>query len=202
MRLKKLDHVWLSNNTNEDNVVVLHNNVLYRYRGSGLEYDEVKFELSQGRIHKSMIGLPLSYLNQVEYRESDPKLKFIYQRASNDIFTINDEAKRKEIFDSIINSRDGIYDIKTPGFFKRTRAPLIALGVVLIGFLLVILFIIAKEQGTEFESVGLLAFLIYFAEFGLLKNTIGFSFLIFFLAYRIWYLNKKNSEEVHVIKYR
>lgn len=87
-------------------------------------------------------------------------------------------------------------------FFKRTRAPLIALGVVLIAFFFVYMSIELKKEGTQLEATGLFAFLLFFAEFGLTKNIVGFSFVTLFLGYRIWNDNLKNNEEIHILKYK
>lgn len=197
-----IEKIWFSEGRNEDNIIAYHDSILYRFRGKDLPYNEVKYELSKGRIDNRLTGLPIAYMNSVEYRENDSKLKIQYQKESVDVFTIKDKIKRKEIFDYIRSVKNGEYEVKKPNFFKRTKSPLIALGVVVLGFLFVVMFIQAKKEGTQFEAAGLFAFLLFFAEFGLAKNVIGFSIISFFLLFRIWQTNKKNSEEVHRMKYR
>lgn len=202
MELDQIEKIWINQESGADKIIVIHENIIYRFRGKGLDYDEVKYELSQGRIDKRLIGLPLSYVKSIEFRESIDKLKFNYQKESIDIFTIKDKIVRKEIFDHIRSIKKGDYKIRKPSFFKRTRAPLIALGVVLIAFFFVYMSIELKKEGTQLEATGLFAFLLFFAEFGLTKNIVGFSFVTLFLGYRIWNDNLKNNEEIHILKYK
>lgn len=200
--MKELKNIWYSSNEGEEKIIVLHDNIIYKSRAKGIEYDEIKYELSQGRIDKRLIGMPLIYVKTVEFRDSVDHLKFNYNKDSIDTYTIKDNRRRKEVFDAIQMERNGKYSVKTPNFFLRTKHPLIALGVVLIAFFFVYMFIELKKEGTEFESAGIFAFLIYFAEFGLEKHIMGFSFVSLFLSWRIWLVHLKNNEEVHTIKYR
>lgn len=117
MELDQIEKIWINQESGADKIIVIHENIIYRFRGKGLDYDEVKYELSQGRIDKRLIGLPLSYVKSIEFRESIDKLKFNYQKESIDIFTIKDKIVRKEIFDHIRSIKKGDYKIRKPSFF-------------------------------------------------------------------------------------
>jgi hypothetical protein len=200
--MDKIERIWINDEKGDDNFIVINENIIYRLKAKGLVYDEVKYELSQGRIDKRLIGMPLSYVNTIEYRESIDKLKFNYQKDSVDIFKIKDKTIRKEIFDHIRVISKADFKMENPNLFKRSKGPLLALVVVLASFVFVYMTIELKKEGSQLESEGLFAFLIYFAEFGLIKNILGFSLITIFLVFRIWNNSLKNDEEVHILKFK
>ena len=197
-----IDYSWINRDRNEDSFVIIANRIIYKYRAKDLAFDEVQYELSQGRLDERLIGLPFGYLTKVEYREGAKAIKLYYNKDSEDRITVNDNEKRKEIFDAIYKECDCMYEVKQPNFFKRTKRPLIAFGVVLGAFLLVVMLIKAKQEGTSFEGTGLIAFLIYFAEFGLVRNSLGFGIALFLIGLKVYSDNLKYNEDVHELKFR
>ncbi len=200
---------WLNKVEKEHNFVLFHEEKLYRLQIKKENWFTVQKELEQGQINEKFIGLPISYIHHIEFREKDSELRCFYGQDSEDTLRISDEKLRKEIFDFIKSNTEFLrYDVEEPSILSRIKKPLIALGVVSGIFLYVYSVIDGMNQGYEYEIVGggrrgpgLGGIVLGLAQLGLVKNILLFGSLaglaIFSISRKV-----KNNSLIHRLVFR
>lgn len=199
---------WINKEETGHNFVLFDNNILYRRFVKKDQISLVEKELSQGIISEKFLGLPVSYMKQIEYRDDDKYIKISYGSDSVDSIERKDQKSRKEIFE-YLKSNTSIKKnyVEKPSILSRIKKPLIALFAVLGIFTYVYFIIDGLNQGNEYEIVGgrrggagLGGIVLGLAELGLTKNLFIFTPLAIIALYKI-NMNLNNSSEIHYIEY-
>ncbi|MFT5262355.1 MAG: hypothetical protein ACI8YQ_001084 [Polaribacter sp.] len=190
---------WFNRIEKEHNFILFHENKLYRLQTKKDNWTKIQKELERGEINEKFMGLPMSYIYYIEFREEDNDLRCFYGQDSEDTLKISDEKLRREIFDYIKSSNVGLrYDEEEPSIVSRIKKPLIALGVVSGIFLYVYSFIDGMNQGYEYEIVGggrpgIGGIALGLAQLGLAKNVLLFGSFAGLAIFSISRNIKKNS---------
>lgn len=207
MEFKNIEKSWISSAQKGHNFILFNDQILYKRKVKIEDISEVKQKLFLGKIDDKFIGLPMSYIRKIEFREDDSELKISYGEDSEDSFDIPDHELRKEVFEYLsAHTKVKERTVKRPSILSRIKKPLIAFLVVAAIFTYVYTIINGLNQGYEYELIpgrrgpGLAGVVLMLAQLGLIKNILIFSPLALIAIYRM-YLNFKNNSEVYCLKY-
>lgn len=201
----EIEKIWINKKEKEHNFILFCENTLYTRKSKKENWLSTENEINKGKIPKNFVGLPISYIRNIEFRENDDHLRIQYQKDSEDEVEISNVSLRREIFDYLKeNTAVKVSKFKNPSIFSRIKKPLIALGVIVGVFVYVLVIISSLNSGIEFETrgrPGLGTIVLALAQLGLVKNIVIFSPLTLIALYRI-IVNYKNDTEVHSLIYR
>ncbi|MBP6238890.1 MAG: hypothetical protein KA536_22260 [Saprospiraceae bacterium] len=203
-----IEKIWINRKESGHNFILFHNHILYRRKVNKDSISLVENELKHEKISDKFIGLPISYIKKIEFRDDDKFINISYGSDSVDSIEINDQPLRKEVFEYLkTNTNLKKNYIKKPGFLYRIKKPLIALLVVIGIFSYVYSIMNGLNQGDEYEIVGgrrggagLGGIILGLAHFGLMINILIFAPLALIAMYRIK-KNLDNDSEIHYIEY-
>ena len=203
-----IEKVWINKDDSGHNFILFNDNILYRRSVKKDHYFEVAQEVNQGKISDKFMGLPVSYMKHVEYRDDDKYLNISYNQESVDSFEIINNETRKEVFDFLKTQTDNkASGVEKPSVLSRIKKPLIALAVIGGIFAYVYSVISGMNQGYEYEVVGgrrggpgLGGIVLGLAHLGLMKNALLFGPLALIAIYRMK-KNLDNNSEIHYIEY-
>ncbi len=203
-----IEKIWINRKETGHNFILFHNNILYRRKVNKDSISQVENELKHEKISDKFIGLPISYVKKIEYRDDDKFINISYGSDSVDSIEMNDQPLRKEVFEYLkTNTNLKKSYIKKPGVLYRIKKPLIALLVVGGIFTYVYSIMNGLNQGYEYEIVGgrrggagLGGIILGLAHFGLMINILIFTPLALIAMYRIK-KNLENDSEIHYIEY-
>ncbi|MEM9919377.1 MAG: hypothetical protein AAF990_14840 [Bacteroidota bacterium] len=203
-----IEKYWINRKPKEHNFILYQDAVLYRLKATKVNFSRIEDQVEHGHRSDQFIGLPISYLYSVEYREDDPNLRFTYNKDSTDEILISDAVIRKEIYDYLQEHTDTLKsEVKRPSVLRRIKKPLIALFVVMGIFAYVYSIIDGMSQGYEYEvrgrrgGAGLGGIILVLAELGLTTNLLIFTPLMFAALFGIQ-RNYKNDSEIHRLTYK
>lgn len=200
-----IEKYWIDKEGSGHNVIIVHNQTVFRKKAKKHDLQEVEMELKKGVIDPSIIGIPFNYMITIEFQENSKHIVIKLGKDSEDEITVHDLALRREIFNYIKgNSPVKSVSEETPSVFKVIKKPLIALGVVVAVFLVILYFIVALHQGYEFRitgSPGLIGIALMLAKFGLVPNALVFFGLGSIALIRIR-LNLKKRSVMHTLTYK
>ncbi len=200
-----IEKLWINKIDSGHNFVFYDGDTIYRKKAKGLKFDQIEKELSNGIINKNIVGVPIAYLKEVQFREHDPKIKLKYGRDSEEEIEIPDIEMRKDIFNFLKdNTPVASIDQSKPAVLRRIKKPLIALVLVLGIFLYVLSIVNGMQMGYQYETVGgkpgLAGIILVLANLGYFKNILIFGTLAFIAIWRI-VKNYKDDNEVYSLKY-
>ncbi len=202
----KFDKTWIDKKEKGNNIVIFHEGILYRRKVKENQFLMVENELNQGIISNQFINIPVRYMNQVEYSDSDKYITVKYGKDSEYKLEINDQINRKEIFDYLVLHTDyKQHFTKKPHILSRIKKPLIAFIILVCLFAWIYYFINRFDQGYQYEIVGsegsIIGFVFGMAQLGLIKNLFIFTIPVLISLYRIE-CNIKNNSQIHYILYK
>ncbi len=202
-----IEKIWINRKESGHNFILFHNYIHYRRKVDKDSISLVENELKHEKISDKFIGLPITYIKKIEFRDDDKFINISYGSDSVDSIEINDQPLRKEVFEYLkTNTNLKKNYIKKPGVLNRIKKPLIALLVVVVIFIYVYSIMNGLNEGYEYEIVGgrrgagLGGIILGLAHFGLMKNILIFAPLALIAMYRIK-KNLDNDSEIHYIEY-
>lgn len=148
--------IWRNKTKGDDKVIAYFNTTIYKGSPTDDQVDAVIQELkSQKSASNDMIGIPQSYLKEVNLEEGKNYIEILFGKDSTEHLKITDDNKRKEIFEylkaNIPNSRNYI---DTYSKVRAGKKPLIAMAVIAGLFLYSFLIAQEIEAGTQYEAAG------------------------------------------------
>jgi len=202
-----IEKTWINRKKGEHNFILFNNDTLYRRLIKDQEFNRIENEINNGIIDDKFIGLPISYIKTIEFREDDDALNIEYGKDSEDEIKVSDPILRKDIFDYIkANTSFVKFKQQQPSIIRRIKKPLIALVILLGIFLYIYSIIDGMNQGYEYELVGsggpgIAGIVLMMAGLGLLKNVLIFGSLASIAMYRI-YKNYQDDSEIFTLVYK
>jgi len=169
----EIEKIWINNDSKGHNIICFNEQIIYRAQIPDASINEVRLQLSRGKISDRLIGIPLGYLSKVKYRKDDYA-----------------ERKNKLI-------------VKKPSIWSRIKKPFIALAFLSAFFAYTYSIIDGINQGYQYEIVGAPGFLslaLPLAELGLVKNILIFAPLAVIAIWRI-VSNYNNDSDVYTLHF-
>lgn len=200
----EIEKIWINNDSKGHNIICFNEQIIYRAQIPDASINEVRLQLSRGKISDRLIGIPLGYLSKVKYRKDDSKIKLHYGKKSEDEIHVENTDLRKEIFDYIhYAERKNKLIVKKPSIWSRIKKPFIALAFLSAFFAYTYSIIDGINQGYQYEIVGAPGFLslaLPLAELGLVKNILIFAPLAVIAIWRI-VSNYNNDSDVYTLHF-
>ena len=197
--------VWTNYKDKEDNFIVYSSSILYRIKVKTNQYQEIIDELNSNTINANFIGIPISYIKKIDFKETNSYLKLYYGKNSVDTIKISDKNTRKAIFDYLGKYvRTSRQEVIKSSFFRRTRKPLIAFILLIIALFFVMTIKSGLESSYEFEFATMSSqiiggLLVAIANLDSKIQGAIFISLSLISLYRIIKLNQDNSDTYRII---
>lgn len=148
--------IWTSDEKGNDKIIVFKDETIYKGNPKEKEIEKILFELKvQGLISKTLVGFPLSYIQEISLQEGKNFIELLFAEDSSEHLKINDEKKKNEVFDyfkeNIPNSK---YSLEKLSFLQAAKKPLIAGIVIAVFFVATLYFAIELESGNQYYIEG------------------------------------------------
>jgi hypothetical protein len=201
-----MDKIWISDNTREDRIIAIGNNMLYKVNPKEERVHEYKEKLKNDNIPKEVLSIPYSYIKFIQYQEGKKYIQVFFGQESEEHFRINEETKLFEIFKYFeTNIPDTKYNFNQYSAIQSAKKPLIAAFIVAVIFLWALYLALQMKLGYSYELVGsgrsITSIIFAIANLGISKLLLLFGILES-IAFISIFKKMKNRPSVHVLLFQ
>jgi hypothetical protein len=196
--------IWINTENGEDKIIAISNEKILKANPKTEKIELCITDIKNDIVNKDVFGIPLSYIKSIQLQENKKYIQVFYGQDSEEYLRINDDAKRKEIFEYFkdnISSTE--YRIEAFNNTKSAKKPLIAIVIVIVLFIWTLSVASGVESGKEYEVLGnkrsIASFVLAIAQFGTIKITLAF-LLLLGLTTRKFMRNIHNNTNIYIIE--
>jgi len=198
--------IWTSTTKGDDKIIAYFNHTIYKGNPKEADLKTVMTELeNQKSIPSSLMSIPLSYLREVNLEDGKNYIEVLFGSESTEHLKINEEKRRKEIFDFLkTNIPKSTNYVDHYSKMRAGKKPLIAMFFISALFLWTFYIARGIESGNQYEVVGghynsMAGIVIALASFGTIKVMLIFS--SFLLISLLGFIQKtRNPKVISTIK--
>ena len=198
-----MNKTWINAEKGDDKIIALSNNKILKANPNEHRIHQYEIDIKNDIISNDVLGIPFSYIKSIQLQENKKYIQVFFGQGSEEYFRINDDSKRKEIFDYFKNNIPlTAYRIEKYSNSKTAKKPLIA-GIIIFALFLWTVYVAAEiETGSQYEVIGdqrsIASIVLVIAQLGVIKVTLIFGSLLVIAVYS--YICKiKNKANIHII---
>jgi hypothetical protein len=147
--------IWTSSEKNDDKIIALLNDSVYKANPSESEIESYVFDLKLQKIpSKNSFKIPLHYISMITQQDGKKYIEVTF-KGDYEHLKVNDDKTRNEVFEFLKQNIPGVtHTVVRISKFQTAKKPLIAMGVVSALFLWCLYVAIGMEAGNEYDVTG------------------------------------------------
>lgn len=190
---------WKIRDSKSNQLIYIKNKTIYKGNPKQEELNKLNSESSNLSFLESLFSIPYSYIKRIENQSGQNEIKIFYGNDSEDELIIKDKNVKQEIFEFLKADLPNFnYGSKLPSILSYGKKQFFALIFMTVFFLWSLYLAIQIENGAEYEIIGssrsIMGLLLFLANFGVVKNIIGYIIVLFIIIISLTKRLKSRSE--------
>lgn len=176
--------IWVNETKGDDRIIAFIGDMVYKCNPKAEETDHYVQSLQMNMIPaKAVHGVPASYIAEVRLQEGKKTFKLILGGGTEEDFTVSDNTRRKEIFESakqLLPAHE--HTVDKLSWLEAGRKPLIAFAILTGLFIWTLVIAGSMETGAQWDVEGgrygsFAGIVLVLASFGVKKVLLIFGLL-------------------------
>ncbi|MBU3012315.1 hypothetical protein KO506_12940 [Polaribacter vadi] len=192
---------WKINDSKSNKLIVIKDNGIYKGNPKQEELNKLNSESTNLTFLENIFSIPYSYIKKIENQKGKNEIKIFFGNDSEEELIVKEEKIKTEIFEFLKQDIPNLkYSSELPSVFKYAKAQFFALLFITGIFLWSLYLALQIENGIEYELIengrgpGISGLILGIANFGVLKNVIGYIILLAIILFSLSKRLKTRSE--------
>ncbi|WP_411767594.1 hypothetical protein [Winogradskyella sp. A3E31] len=190
---------WKIKGSKSNKLIYIKDKTIYKGNPKQEELNKLNAETSNLSFLENLFSIPYSYIKRIENQSGKNEIKIFYGSGSEDELIVKNRVIKQEIFGFLKSDLPNFnYSSKIPSILNYGKAQFFALLFMTGIFVWSLYLAIQIQNGAEYEIIGsgrsITGVVLFLANFGIIKNIIGYIVILFIIIISLVKKLKSRSE--------